>query len=62
MTNSAQGNAAHGDAAGQDGGNDMTIAARQRRPGWLQGGWFRWVAGLPVVAALLFTSRPIAQA
>ena len=40
----------------------MTIAAGQRHPGRFQRGWFRWVAGLPVVALLLFTSMPIAQA
>ena len=33
----------------------MTIAAGNRRPAW-----FRWVAGLPVVVALLFTSIPAA--
>ena len=54
MTNSARRNAETGNA---EKGNAMTIAAENRRPAW-----FRWVAGLPVVVALLFTSIPAADA
>ena len=50
MTNSARRNAAMGNA---EKGNAMTIAAENRRPAW-----FRWIAGLPVVVALLFASIP----
>ena len=48
MTNSARRNAAVGNAK-ED--SAMPIATENRRPAW-----FQWVAGLPVVVALLFAS------